>query len=251
MASIDLRDVHVSFPIFEARAKNLRFQLAQMVGSTLGADRNHGYVRVHALKGVDLSLKDGDRVGLIGHNGSGKSTLLRTLGGIYEPTAGICDVKGRTIPLLNIWQGIMQDATGLENIYIKGMFMGFSRKEVERHVEDIVAFSELGDYINLPFRTYSQGMRLRLVFGTVTSFTPDILLMDEVIGVGDDVFFKRASARLRDLVERTSIVVVASHAKPVLTLLCNRILKLSSGKIVQDGPMDILDEALAADGHPA
>lgn len=247
MARVSLSNVKVSFPIFEARAKNLRFQLAQMVGSSLGADTSKGFVRVEALKGVDLDLQDGARVGLIGHNGSGKSTLLRTLGGIYEPTEGRCDIDGRVIPLLNIWQGVMADATGLENIYIKGMFMGFSRSEVEAHVDDIVEFSELGNYIHLPFRTYSQGMRLRLVFGTATSFTPDILLMDEVIGVGDDEFFARASARLRALVERTSIVVVASHAKPILNLLCNRVLKLANGHIVQDAPISALDEALK--GH--
>ena len=190
-------------------------------------------------------------MGLIGHNGSGKSTLLKLLGGIYRPTSGTVSRAGVVGSLLDISLGMSPDATGRENIFLRGALQGMSRSEIARLVPGIIEFSELGDFIELPMRTYSSGMLLRLAFSVATVLSPDILLMDEWLSVGDEAFQSKAEARLHEVVSRTSILVIASHSANLISGQCNRVLYLDHGRLIADGPpAEVLPMYFAAPPEP-
>lgn len=243
MASIRLDDVSVNFVLYQGSGRSLKKTLLH--SSTSGALKHdaHHRITVKALNGVSLRLEHGDRLGLIGGNGAGKTTFLRTLAGVYEPTAGRIRVEGRVTPLFDIGLGLDPDATGYDNIRMRAAYFGIDSDEIERKMEDIAAFTELGDYLSLPVRTYSAGMTLRLAFAAATAVDPEILLMDEWIAVSDVQFLEKAQRRAEGFVNRSSIMVVASHMEEVLRRLCNKILWLDHGTIVQMGPVD---EVLAA-----
>jgi len=192
-----------------------------------------GIISVTALDGVSLDLVNGDRVGLVGHNGSGKSTLLRTLAGIYAPIRGSIRIEGRVSTVFGLGAGMEPELTGYENIVRMGMMLGASRAEAESRIADIETFSELGDFLSVPVRTYSDGMRTRLAFGVATAAHPDILLIDEVLGAGDAEFQQRAACRMADFIERSSIVVLASHSPELIQRYCNRIVHLQHGRLVE------------------
>ena len=184
-----------------------------------------------------------ERVGLIGHNGAGKTTLLRTIAGIYEPTGGTLETTGRLMPLFNLMEGMMPDATGREFIRIRGILLGLEPHHLEALTEEVLEFCELGSYIDMPARTYSTGMLVRLAFALSTSVTSDILLFDELIGAGDARFVSKAQERLKSFVERSNIVIVASHSRAILEQWCNRLLLLEHGKLIADGSVqDVLKE---------
>jgi ABC-2 type transport system ATP-binding protein/lipopolysaccharide transport system ATP-binding protein len=183
-----------------------------------------------ALDGLDLEINDGDRVGLIGRNGSGKSTLLRTLAGVYSPTFGGMDVDGTISTLLEINLGLFDEATGYENIIMLGIARGKTKKEMIAKFADLEEFTELGEHLNAPVRTYSSGMRLRLIFGVVTTLHADILLIDEVIGVGDAFFVEKAIKRIGSMVDKSKILVLASHSDDLIMQFCNKVLFLDKGK---------------------
>ena len=187
---------------------------------------------VRALDGVSFELSEGERLGLTGHNGSGKSTLLRVLAGVYEPTEGTLDVRGRIASLLDISIGLDSDSSGLENILLRGLLLGLSKEEIRRKTDEIIEFSELGDFIELPVRTYSSGMSMRLSFSIATCVDADILLMDEWLSVGDSDFVKKAEDRLKSLVRKTPILVMASHSPEVLKEVCTKVVRLESGRVV-------------------
>ena len=230
MASIVLNQVSVTIPIYNLSARSLKKQLLRFsTGAALNNDTRH--VLVKALDQINLTIHHGDRVGLIGHNGAGKSTLLRVLAKIYEPTSGSLYIKGRVSPLLDVMLGINPESTGYENILIRGLLLGMRRKEIENKLDDIAAFTELGDYLYLPVRTYSSGMQLRLAFAVATSIQPEILLMDEVIGVGDAAFMEKAQQRLNRLMDRASIVVLASHSQETIKKWCNKVFLMEKGTI--------------------
>lgn len=234
MASINFEGVSVDFPIYNASGRSLKKRLIQVAtGGQLGADAQ-GRVVVRALDNVTFSLRDGDRVGLLGHNGAGKSTLLRLLTGVYSPSFGTAEVTGEIGSLIDISLGIDAEATGRENIYLRGGMLGMSKQEVTRNLEDIIEFSELGDFVNMPLRTYSTGMHMRLAFAVSTIMRPQILLMDEWLSVGDEGFKHKAEARLRDLVQTTNILVVATHSRELLMETCNRAIWLEHGKVKMD-----------------
>jgi lipopolysaccharide transport system ATP-binding protein len=193
--------------------------------------------RVVALDGVSFELAAGDRLALTGRNGSGKTTLLKLLYGIYAPTGGALAVDGRIDALFNINLGFRREATGRRNIELRGLINGWSDYEIAARIESIIAFSELGDFIDLPFKTYSQGMAARLAFSIATSFEPQILLMDEWIGAGDASFLAKARMRMAELAERASILVLASHNRTLLQQTCTRRLELDQGRVVSFGPM--------------
>ena len=193
---------------------------------------------IEALRDINVSLRQGDRVALVGHNGAGKSTLLRLMSGIYEPTRG----PGRGAAAR--WRrcstsavGMDPEISGLENILIRGLFLGMTRKQMESRVDDIAEFTELGDYLSMPLRTYSTGMRVRLALGVVTSIDPEILLLDEGIGAVDAEFLAKARDRLNELVERSGILVFASHSDEFLADLCDTAIWMEHGTIREHGPL--------------
>jgi len=186
---------------------------------------------VTALDDVSFDLAAGDRLGLVGANGAGKTTLLKLLYGIYEPTSGYVETSGRVDALFNINLGFRREATGRRNIELRGLINGWTNDEIAERTEEIVAFSELGDFIDMPFKTYSQGMAARLAFASATSFAPDILLMDEWIGAGDPSFQEKARGRMNALADKAGIVVLASHQRSLLQRVCNKIAVLDTGRI--------------------
>ncbi|WP_265519158.1 ABC transporter ATP-binding protein [Nitratireductor luteus] len=186
---------------------------------------------VTALDGVSFELAAGDRLGLVGANGAGKTTLLKVLYGIYAPTSGSVEVEGRVDALFNISLGFRREATGRRNIVLRGLMNGWNMDEIEARMEDVIEFSELGDFIDLPFKTYSQGMAARLAFSVATSLDPEILLMDEWIGAGDPKFQDKARNRMSELAEKAGIIVLASHNHGLLKKTCNKILELESGSV--------------------
>ncbi len=199
-------------------------------GGTLAKDASNR-VTVRALDNLSFDFQEGDRVGLIGHNGSGKSTLLQVLAGIYEPTAGELSVEGRVTSMLGITLGMDAEATGLDNIYLRGRLMGFERKVIDHLVEEIADFAGIGDFLHLPMRTYSSGMSMRLAFAVATSVESDIILMDEWLSVGDADFVIKAKARLTSLVDKARLVVIASHDHAMIADQCNVVIHLEHGKI--------------------
>lgn len=235
---IHLHGASLDYPVLTQSSRKLSRQIINVAtGGTL--DRSErGRVTVRALENITAELNPGDRVGLIGHNGSGKSTLLKLLGGVYFPTSGTMSRSGVIGSLLDISLGMSPDATGRENIYLRGVLQGMSRREIDRLVPGIIEFSELGDFIELPMRTYSSGMLLRLAFSVSTVLSPDILLMDEWLAVGDEAFQLKAEERLDDVVAKTSILVIASHSASMIKRQCNRVLFLEHGRLVADGPPD-------------
>jgi lipopolysaccharide transport system ATP-binding protein len=245
-ASISVSDLTIRFPVYGADAKSLKKALARAVsvGGALG--RHAGVTDVTALSSLNLELKAGDRLGLIGHNGSGKTTLLRALSGAYEPDEGTIDVHGRIAALLDLSLGIDSSATGYENIRLRCRISGLSSKEVDARMDEIAEFTGLGPFLAMPVKTYSAGMQGRLAFAAATAVEADVLLMDEWIAVGDADFQKLAHKRLLKLVERAGILVLATHEAPLLKLYCNKVMKLEGG--VASDVVDIrkLDQLLAA-----
>ncbi|QUN70489.1 ABC transporter ATP-binding protein [Pseudomonas sp. JS425] len=238
MASICFENVSVDFPVYNANGRSLKKRLMQVAtGGQLGADP-HGRVVVRALDGLSFSLAHGDRVGLLGHNGAGKSTLLRMLSGVYEPSLGTAKIEGEIGSLIDISLGVDPEATGRENIFIRGALLGLDKATITRQMDEIIEFSELGDFIEMPMRTYSSGMHLRLAFAVSTIVRPQILLMDEWLSVGDEGFKHKAEARMSDVVEATQILVIASHSRELITNTCNRAIWLEHGRIKMDGPTE-------------
>ncbi|HEV2602673.1 MAG TPA: ABC transporter ATP-binding protein [Microvirga sp.] len=237
MSFIQLQDVGVVFPIYGASSRSLKQHVIHLgTGGRIGAPE--GRVAVEALANITLEFKHGDRVGLVGHNGAGKTTLLRVLGGIYEPTQGAIKVQGRVAPVFDIGLGMDPDSTGYENIRLRGLYLGMTRSEIARRMDEIAAFTELGPFLDMPVRTYSAGMQARLAFSVSTSIEPDILLLDEGVGAGDAKFALRAQARVRDLISRSGILVFASHSSGLLKSLCNKAILMERGRVIAQGDID-------------
>ncbi|NEX19363.1 ABC transporter ATP-binding protein [Thiorhodococcus mannitoliphagus] len=240
MASIQLENVSVSFPVYNAATRSIKNRIIQSAtGGQIRADTTSQRISVvQALQDITLTLGEGDRLGLIGHNGAGKTTLLRVLGGIYEPNSGRISVKGLTVPLFDISLGMDQESTGYENIILRGLFLGLTRREIKARMEEIADFTELGDFLDLPIRTYSAGMQMRLAFAVSTSVVPDILLLDEGIGAGDAAFMHKARERLARFTEKVSIIVLSSHSDDLVRSMCSKAILMEHGQIVHAGPTD-------------
>ena len=242
MVSIDTYNACVDFPIFDAKSRSLKKAVMSSAGGKIGKNSANTVV-VEALRDINLHLREGDRVGLVGHNGAGKSTLLRLLSGIYEPTRGSADVRGRVAPVFDLGVGMDPEISGYENIIIRGLFLGQTRKQMKAKIDEIAEFSELGDYLQMPLRTYSTGMRVRLALGVVTSIEPEILLLDEGIGAVDAAFMAKARVRLAEMVEHSGILVFASHSNDFLAQLCTTALWVDKGEIRQAGLVSEVVEA--------
>jgi ABC-type polysaccharide/polyol phosphate transport system ATPase subunit len=232
MSHVLLENVGVDFVLFGAN-RNLRLSfLKGITGGRILPERLRGdSVVVKALDDISLELRSGDRVGLIGHNGAGKSTLLRVLAGIYHPTTGRMRIHGKVTPLLNLTPGLEMEDSGFENIITCGLLHGMTTDEITAKAPGIVEFSELGDYIHLPVRSYSSGMLARLSFSIATSLDPGILLLDEGIGAADAGFSEKASRKVKELIARTDILVLASHSEALVDSMCNKALLLDHGLV--------------------
>jgi ABC-type polysaccharide/polyol phosphate transport system ATPase subunit len=205
-----------------------------------------------ALRGISFKIAHGERVGIVGANGAGKSTLLRLLAKIYPPTSGQFSIRGSVAPLIEMGAGFNPELSGLDNILLNGALLGFSRSEMLSKVEQIHEFTGLREFAEMPLKYYSTGMYMRLAFAIATEVSPDILLVDESLGVGDAAFQEKAKARIRNLLDRTQVVVVVSHDLQSLQTLCTRGLWIQQGRLVDDGPIDeVVDRYLEAAGAPA
>src|SRR5690348_3832190 len=230
---ISLRHCGLALPVYGTSNRSLKkMALSAATGGRIAAESGQITV-VHALKDVSLEIRAGDRVGLVGHNGSGKTSLLRLLCGVYEPTSGSAVVHGRVTSLIDVTLGMDFEATGYENIRLRALILGLSKAQIAEMTPRVVEFSGLGDYMSMPVRTYSSGMVLRLAFSIVTSVQPEILLMDEWMSVGDDAFVQKAEERLAELVDRASILVLASHNQKIINDLCNVVVHMDQGNIVR------------------
>lgn len=187
---------------------------------------------------VSLSAERGEFVGLVGPNGAGKTTLLRVLAGVYEPTHGIVRRDGHVSALFDATLGMDMEATGYENIILRSLFLGLSRREIHGRTEEITTFTELGDYLAMPVRTYSTGMLLRLAFAVSTCMEPEILLMDEWMAVGDAQFVEKAERRMDNLIGLSSILVIASHSRELIKRVCNKAILLDHGQVSTVGDVD-------------
>ncbi len=241
-AVVRLDGVSVVFPVYQAGSRSLKKRvLFHGSGGRIGRDaRDH--VVVEALNDISLSLAAGDRLALVGANGAGKTTLLRTIAGIFEPARGEVIARGRVSPLFDINLGIDFDLNGFDNIRVRALLLGLSPAAIEQRLPEIVEFTELGDYLDMPVRTYSAGMILRLGFAVATCFEPEILLMDESILVGDAHFFNKAEARIQSFIERANVMVLASHNLELSSRWCNKGLWLDRGRIRAFGPVSSVIE---------
>lgn len=231
MPHIELEHVDLDFHVGAERHTTLQKAVWH------GLRRHRAEARtVRALKDLSLTIKSGERVGIIGHNGAGKSTLLKVLAGIYPPQRGRVTIEGHVCPLFEFVTGFEMEATGWENIRTRALLLGMSPKEIDQKIDGIAAFSSLGEFLDIPVRHYSSGMFVRLAFATSTAVDPQILLLDEVMAAGDAAFIESARQRMNELMLRASVVVFASHSLDVLPSFCDRTILLRQGRIVADGP---------------
>jgi ABC-2 type transport system ATP-binding protein/lipopolysaccharide transport system ATP-binding protein len=239
MHCLHLDHVSVEFPIYHGGRRSLKKRLFAL--STRGNIARDAFdqISVSALDDVTLDIADGDRIGLIGANGAGKTTLLKVMAGIYHPTGGRVHAAGRTSALLDPMLGFNPEATGRENIFLRGMYMDIHPREMRKRVHEIIAFAAIGPYIDMPVRTYSAGMTIRLGFAISTCIPPEILLMDEWLSVGDAEFLRRAQKRTEEFIGGSNILVFASHSLPLLRRWCTRGILLQKGRVVATG--DIKD----------
>ena len=238
MTMLQFDGVTVQYPLYSSKSKSLRSQLLRISTGGRIEQEAAGVRVVTALRDVSFALRDGDRVGLLGHNGAGKSTLLRTMAGVYQPLAGAVRRRGRVATVLELGAGMDPDLTGYENIQRMCRMLGRTADEAERAVPDIEGFSQLGGFLDLPVRTYSSGMTTRLMFSVATSAAPDILLLDEVFSAGDAEFQGQARQRMASLISDVGIFVFASHDHALLKQYCSRFLRLSHGSIAEIGIND-------------
>jgi ABC-2 type transport system ATP-binding protein/lipopolysaccharide transport system ATP-binding protein len=239
MPNIIVEDLSIDIPVFSTRSQSLRTIVvakARAIGGNI-VDSGTRISIVRALDQISFTLREGDRLGLIGPNGAGKSTLIRVLADIYVPSAGKIERQGTLIPMFDIGLGFDNEATGYENIFLRGMMMGLTKREIAERTDEIAAFSELGEYLDLPIRTYSAGMTLRLMFSIATSVAGDIILMDEWISVGDESFQGKAQKRMLEMTGKAGILVIASHDPSILLQHCTLGMRLEKGRVVDFGPI--------------
>lgn len=236
MAKIELRGIEVSYPVFSAgRQESLFSNVLTRASFGLIGRSSMATTEVKALRGISFTLNDGDRLGIIGANGSGKTTLLSTLAGITWPQSGYMDIQGEIASLITIGAGLDAERTGYENIDFICKLFGLSKEESKEIAKDIAEFTQLGEFLNLPVRTYSSGMAMRLNFAVATSIPGDILIVDEVLGAGDAAFQVRAAARTNSRYKDTRIFVMATHSPGALVEYCNYCIWLDRGQVVDHG----------------
>lgn len=237
---IEIENLNLDFPVYSNTSRSIKKQIfnKNLFKRVSSIDSNH--VAVNALKNLNLSIKSGDRVGILGKNGAGKSTFLRVLNRIYQPSSGALTIHGTLNALIDIGLGLDAEATGRENIFLQGLLLKMPYETIALKMEEIIEFSELGEFIDLPISSYSSGMLLRLAFSIYTSAEPDILVMDEWLSVGDLNFQKKAESRLLNMVESSQIVIMASHSEELVRAISNRVIWMDNGEILMDGAPDFV-----------
>jgi ABC-type polysaccharide/polyol phosphate transport system ATPase subunit len=239
MACIKLKGVVLDIPIFDSVERSLRTHtINAFTGGKILNTFNKKMI-IRALNEVNLDIHEGDAVGLVGPNGSGKSSLLRVISGIYKPTAGSVSVIGELRPLISLGVGLEANLTGMDNIRRLGALYGYKREAVEEQIDQIVSFSGLGDFIGLPVRSYSSGMVLRLMFATLVTGNPDIVILDEFFSAGDEDFVKKSEKRMEKLLDNAKILVFASHSKSLVKRYCNRFIRMDNGKPIEIGVEEV------------
>jgi len=239
MAHLVFDAVTVQYPVYGVRARSLRSQLVRISTGGRIERESHGVQIVTALRDASFALTDGDRVGLVGHNGAGKSTLLRAMAGVYQPAAGRIARRGRIATVFELGAGMDRELSGYENIIRMSLLLGLDLAEIRARMADIEAFTQLGEFLSLPVRTYSTGMATRLMFAVATSTRPDILLLDEIVGTGDAAFQEQAAQRMASLISSVGIFVFASHDTAALKKYCKRFLRLEHGVVREVGADEI------------
>lgn len=227
-----LKNVSLTFPVYNYN-KSLRTEAIIAAKKAIGGqiDYYKKNSQINALRDMSFEIKKGDKIGLYGHNGSGKTTLLRVLAGIYTPTSGSIEIKGKIHSLLDITSGMEPEASGIDNIILRSLTMGIEREEIDSKLDQIIEFSELGEYINFPMKIYSSGMKMRLAFAVSTAYLSDVLLLDEWLSVGDKNFSEKAESKLKSLTDSVGALVLASQSFDLLEKHCNKIFELNSGVI--------------------
>ncbi|HSX26333.1 MAG TPA: ABC transporter ATP-binding protein [Chlamydiales bacterium] len=230
MASIELDHVSLAYPVYGMNSRSFKTSLVNLaIGGRL--NKEGSILKVEAIKNIHLKLKSGDRLGLIGHNGAGKTTLLKVMAQIYEPTQGKVTISGQSHCLFDIMLGMDSELTGYENIMLRGLILGFSKREMEKSIPEIEEFSELGEFLKMPIKSYSSGMLIRLAFGIITTIPSEILLIDEVVSAGDARFMEKAKARMASLIHQSDIMVLSTHDHQAIREFCNQALWLEQGEI--------------------
>jgi len=232
MTKIILKNASVDYEIHNTKTQSLKSKIVKsFTGGIIRYNAHDSSIKVSALSDISLSIIKGDKIGIIGNNGAGKTTILRVLSGIYEPTNGFVEITGNVLPLIDINLGLDSDATGIQNIKLRSVMMGIDENDFEDYLTEVVKFADIGEFIYLPMRTYSSGMQLRLSFAASTVISPDILIMDEWISTGDENFSKKANIKLKEIIDKTNILILASHNLKLIEELCNKVLWLEKGKV--------------------
>jgi lipopolysaccharide transport system ATP-binding protein len=231
MAQVLLNNASIHLPIYGLGTRSIKKTMVHLATGGIINTEDQQMVVVKALDNITLKISDGTRLGIIGHNGAGKSTLLRAIAGIYEPSDGTISTQGSIATLLDLMLGIDEESTGFENIFLRCTLLGLRGIDIKKIEQDIADFTGLGDYLHLPLRTYSSGMRLRLAFAIATSIHAEILLIDEIAGAGDKAFAAAAKMRYKKLIDKSHILVLTSHDENLIKQNCDTVLWLEAGKI--------------------
>ncbi|NLP17067.1 MAG: ABC transporter ATP-binding protein [Clostridiales bacterium] len=225
-------DIGMRFNLMEKKVDNLKEYFIKLLKNEIR------YQEFWALKNISFTVNKGERLGILGLNGAGKSTLLKIIAGVLKASEGELNVRGKVVPLLELGAGFDAQYTGMENIYLYGAVLGYPKDFINEKFNDIVEFSELGDFINVPVKNYSSGMKARLGFSIATIMDPDILILDEVLSVGDAKFRKKSEKRILDMFERGVTVLFVSHSIEQIRRICDRAIILDKGVLIADGPVE-------------
>ncbi|MBQ8610526.1 MAG: ABC transporter ATP-binding protein [Oscillospiraceae bacterium] len=228
--AIEVKNVSMRFNLAKEKQESLKEYFMALIKGRLQFDE------FYALKDVDLTVEKGDFYGLVGLNGSGKSTLLKVIAGVYKPTTGSCTVTGTIAPLIELGAGFDMDLTARENIYLNGTVLGFTPKYLDEKFDEIVDFSELREFLDVPLKNYSSGMVARIAFAIATCTKPDILIADEILSVGDFLFQQKCEERMRKLLEGGTTVILVSHSIEQVERMCNKVAWINKGEKIMDGP---------------
>ncbi len=237
---IKANHISVSYRMSHDKIQSIKEYLVALI------KRKLSYEEFHALNDVSFEIKKGEVVGIVGNNGAGKSTLLKVISGILRPTKGEVELGGNVVPMLELGSGFDYDLTGRENIFLNGAILGYSESFLKSKYDEIVEFSELGDFINIPVRNYSSGMVMRLAFSIASMVSPDILIVDEILAVGDAAFQEKSYARMTELMSHGTTVLLVSHNLDQIRGLCDRVIWLDHGNVVQIGDTQPVCDAYAA-----